>query len=109
MAMRQVLVNHAYTKMANKRGGGQIKLSLDDVDPAVAEEAEEVLAVHEALMRLQQFDARKSRVVELRYFGGMSIQETAEALSISTVTVTREWKAARAWLARELGMGSPPT
>ena len=61
MAMRQVLVNHAYTKMANKRGGGQIKLSLDDVDLAVAEEAEEVLAVHEALMRLQQFDARKSR------------------------------------------------
>lgn len=106
MAMRQVLVNHANTKVTNKRGGGQVKLSIDDVDLAVAQEAEEVLALHEALTKLQLFDERKSRVVELRYFGGMSIEETAEALAISTVTVTREWQAARAWLARELGMGS---
>ena len=106
MAMRQVLVNHAHSKVASKRGGGQPILSIDDVDPAVAKEADEVLALHEALTRLQELDSRKSRVVELRYFGGMSIEETAEALSVSAVTVTREWQAARAWLARELGMGS---
>ncbi len=104
MAMRQVLVNHAEASLAAKRGGGQPDISLDDVDPSLQQEAGEVLALHEALKTLEALDPRKSKIVELRYFGGLSIDETAEALGISTVTVTREWKSARAWLARELGI-----
>jgi RNA polymerase sigma factor (TIGR02999 family) len=106
MAMRQVLVNHAEARLAQKRGGGQANVPLDETEAAVQKEARDVLALHEALKALQLVDARKSRVVELRYFGGLSIEETAEALSISPVTVTRDWQTARAWLARELGMGS---
>ena len=90
-----------------KRGGGQPDASLEDVNPAVQQEARHVLALHAALTSLQAVDPRKSRVVELRYFGGLSIAETAEALSVSTVTVKRDWQTARAWLARELGLGSP--
>lgn len=105
-AMRQVLVNHAEARLAQKRGGGQAHASLKEVDEAVQKEATEVLALNEALKALQAVDSRKSRVVELRYFGGLSIEETADALSVSPVTVTRDWQTARAWLARELGMGS---
>lgn len=105
MAMRQILVNHAEARVAGKRGGDQRTLSLDDVEPVV-EEAREVLALHDALNRLAIIDPRKSRVVELRYFGGLSIEETASALGISTVTGTRDWQTARAWLARELGVCS---
>jgi len=103
MAMRQVLVNHAEASLAKKRGGGKEEISLDDIEPALRQEAKEVLALHEALKDLDKIDPRKSRVVELRYFGGLSIEETAEALGVSTVTVTRDFQAARAWLARELG------
>lgn len=109
MAMRQVLVNHAEARLTEKRGGGQVTVSLDDVEPAVRQEAREVLELHEALKVLERLDPRKSRVVELRYFAGLSIEETAEALGISTITVTRDFKAARAWLARELGAGGPKT
>jgi RNA polymerase sigma-70 factor, ECF subfamily len=105
-AMRQVLVNHANASLAEKRGGGQRSISFEAVDPAVQMEAREVLALNEALAALHSIDPRKSRVVELRYFGGLSIEETAEALSVSTVTVKRDWQTARAWLARELGKGS---
>jgi RNA polymerase sigma factor (TIGR02999 family) len=105
MAMRQVLVNHAEASVAGKRGGGQADLSIDDVDVALQQEAREVLDLHEALKLLEQMDPRKSRVVELRYFGGLSIDEIAAALGISTVTVIRDWRTARAWLARELGAG----
>lgn len=106
MAMRQVLVNHAEARLAQKRGGGAVNLSTDDVDVAVQQEATDVLALDRALKTLHQMDPRKSRVVELRYFGGLSIEETAEALAVSPVTVTRDWQAARAWLARELGAGN---
>jgi RNA polymerase sigma factor (TIGR02999 family) len=103
MAMRQVLVNHAEASLAQKRGGGAAIVPLQEADEAVHREAREVLALHDALERLAELDRRKAQVVELRYFGGLSIEETAEALGISTITVTRDWQAARAWLARELG------
>lgn len=103
MAMRQVLVNHAKARLTEKRGGKQVTVSVDDIEPAQQREAREVLSLNDALKTLETFDPRKSRVVELRYFGGLSIEETAEALNISTITVTRDWQAARAWLARELG------
>lgn len=103
LAMRQVLVNHAEARLAGKRGSGNRPVPLEEADAAVNKEAREVLALHEALKRLEAFDPRKARVVELRYFGGLDINETAEALNISPITVTRDWTAARAWLARELG------
>jgi len=107
MAMRQVLVNHAEASLSAKRGGGKNKVPLDEAQVAAEEkEATSVLSLHAALNRLAQMDPRKSRVVELRYFGGLSIEETAEALSVSTLTVSRDWQAARAWLARELGTTS---
>lgn len=101
-AMRQILVNHAKGRLAGKRGSGQIKLSIDDVQLAVNQEAAEVVALHEALKRLESVDARKSRVVEMRYFGGLSIEETAEALGVSVITVNRDWRLARTWLMREM-------
>lgn len=106
MAMRQVLVNHAEVRLAQKRGGGAANVSLDDVDVAVRQEAQDVLALDGALKTLHAMDPRKSRVVELRYFGGLSIEETADALGVSPVTVTRDWQAARAWLASEIGVGN---
>jgi RNA polymerase sigma factor (TIGR02999 family) len=100
--MRQILVNHAKSRLAGKRGSGQIKVSIDDVQLAVNQEAAEVVALHEALERLEAVDARKSRVVEMRYFGGLSIEETAEALGVSVITVNRDWRLARTWLMREM-------
>jgi RNA polymerase sigma factor (TIGR02999 family) len=101
-AMRQILVNHARSRRAVKRGSGGVTLSLDDVQLAVHQEAIEVVALHEALERLQAVDPRKSKVVEMRYFGGLSIEETAEALAVSVVTVNRDWRLARTWLIREM-------
>jgi len=101
-AMRQVLVNHAKSRLTGKRGGGQVEVSIDDVQPAVHQEAEEIVALHEALDALQAVDERKSRVVEMRYFGGLSIEETAEALGVSIPTVNRDWRLARSWLIREM-------
>ena len=100
--MRQVLVNHAEANLAEKRGGGRETISLDDIEPALRQEAKEVLALHEALKELDRIDPRKSRVVELRYFGGLSLEETAEAIEISIPTVTRDWNTAKAWLLREM-------
>jgi len=109
-AMRQILVNHAKSRHTGKRGSGQFVLSLDDVQPAVNQEAAEVVALHEALERLEAIDERKSRVVEMRYFGGLSIEETAEALGVSVITVNRDWRLARTWLIREMrGGGHEPT
>jgi RNA polymerase sigma factor (TIGR02999 family) len=79
-----------------------VKLSIDDVQVAVSQEAAEVVALHEALKRLEAVDPRKSRVVEMRYFGGLSIEETAEALGVSVITVNRDWRLARTWLMREM-------
>ena len=104
-AMRQVLVNHAEARVAEKRGGRNGAVSLDEAHTAALQEENDVLRLHEALDRLADFDPRKARVVEMRYFGGLNIEETAEALAVSAITVTRDWMAARAWLARELGAG----
>ena len=101
-AMRQILVNHARSRLAGKRGSGRVTLSLDDIQPSVHQEAAEVVALHEALERLQAVDERKSRVIEMRYFGGLSIEETAETLGVSIVTVNRDWRLARTWLMREM-------
>jgi RNA polymerase sigma factor (TIGR02999 family) len=103
--MRRILVDHARARDAEKRGGGVSAVSLGDAD-AIAEqsssEAVDVLALHDALERLAALDPDQAKVVELRYFGGLSIEETAETMSISPATVKREWSVARAWLKREL-------
>jgi RNA polymerase sigma factor (TIGR02999 family) len=106
--IRRVLVDHARAVNAAKRGGGAQKILLEDQPEASApsENVAEVLALHEALERLASFDQQQARIVELRYFAGLSIEETAEVLSISPATVKRDWVMARAWLARELKGGS---
>ena len=106
MAMRQVLVHHAEASLAAKRGGRKVNVPLEEAEAAALREATEVLNLHEALKLLAQVNPRQSRIVELRYYGGLSIEEAAEVLSVSTVTVTRDWHIARAWLARELGVPS---
>ncbi len=101
-AMRRILVDYAARRTAQKRGGGRQKVSLDEIQLPVEESAEGVLALDDALQRLAAIDERHSRVVECRYFAGMSIEETAEALGVSPATVKRDWTLARAWLHREL-------
>jgi RNA polymerase sigma-70 factor (ECF subfamily) len=105
-AMRQILVNHAKSRLTDKRGGGRANVSLDEVQPAVHQEAAEIVALHEALEALHAVDPRKSRVVEMRYFGGLSVEETAEAMGVSVRTVNRDWRLARSWLIREMNRGS---
>jgi RNA polymerase sigma factor (TIGR02999 family) len=104
--MRQVLVDHARKKRAARRGGDATMMSLDDVAVAAPAQGADVLAVDEALTELTSFDARLCRVVELKFFAGMSIDETAEALGVSPVTVERDWAMAKAWLFQRLT--SPP-
>jgi RNA polymerase sigma factor (TIGR02999 family) len=99
-AMRRILVDRARTRVTAKRGGGEIQISLDEGASMADERAAELLVLDEALNDLAKFDERKSRVVELRYFGGLSVEETAKVLSISPVTVMREWRAAKGWLLR---------
>lgn len=105
-AMRRILVDHARARLTDKRGGGARAVTLDDVRdlPQSSDESSEVdlLSLNEALEKLEAFDADQARVVELRYFAGLNIDETAEALGISPATVKREWVVARAWLKREL-------
>jgi RNA polymerase sigma factor (TIGR02999 family) len=105
-AMRQILVNHAKSHLSGKRGRGMANVSLDDVQPAVHQEASEIVALHEALEALHALDPRKSMVVEMRYFGGLSIEETAEAMGVSVGTVNRDWRLARSWLIREMNRES---
>jgi len=102
-AMRRVLIDHAVARRAAKRGGGQPIETLED-DPLVLVDAraEELLDLDQALERLGALDARQVRIVECRFFGGMSIEETADALQLSPATVKRDWTLARAWLNREL-------
>ena len=104
--MRRVLLNYARDRRREKRGGGAVQVSLSEVDAISAEKSVELLALDDALKRLAEVDERKSRVVELRYFGGLSVEETAEVLKVAPVTVLRDWNMARAWLAREIGDGS---
>jgi RNA polymerase sigma factor (TIGR02999 family) len=100
--MRRILVDYARRQQRTRRGGKQQKVSLDDVLLVSPDRAEEVLAVHESLSRLEHLDARQARIVELRYFGGLTVEETAEVVDISTKTVTRELNVAKAWLYGDL-------
>ena len=100
--MRQILVDHARRQHADKRGGGATMVSLDDVSPAAQPPSVDVLALDQALEALSAIDARQCRVVELRFFAGLNIDEAAEALGISPATVEREWALAKAWLYRRL-------
>jgi RNA polymerase sigma factor (TIGR02999 family) len=101
--MRRILVDHARSLQRRKRGRDWHRVEFNEAALVSPEKASEVLAVDEALRRLEALDARKSRVVELRFFGGLTVEETAEALGMSTATVARDWEAARGWLYHELG------
>ena len=103
-AMRQILIERARARDALKRGGGQPRVTFDEGLPAAApDQSVDMIALDAALDRLAALDPGQARIVELRYFGGLSIEETAEAMKISPATVKRHWAAARAWLAKELG------
>lgn len=103
--MRRILVNHARDRAAGKRGGGAQEISLDEVAVISKDRAGELLALDDALDTLAKLDKRKSQIVELRYFGGLSVEEIAGVLSIHPDTVTREWGRAKAFLRRELQKG----
>lgn len=100
--MRRILVDHARARAAQKRGGTRGRTALDDSALYVGDPAFDLVALDDALSRLAAFDPQQGRIVELRYFAGLPIRETAEALGISPATVKREWVLARAWLRREL-------
>jgi RNA polymerase sigma factor (TIGR02999 family) len=100
--MRRILLNYARDRHRDKRGGKAVQVSLSEVAVVGAEKSAELIALDEALQKLAELDERKCCVVELRYFGGLSVEETAEVLGVSTVTVARDWKLAKAWLAREI-------
>ena len=100
--MRRIMVDHARERRALKRGGGALQVSLDDVALVTETRSEELLALDEALERLATLDPRKTQIVELRYFGGLTVEETARFLQLSQRMVEREWMMAKAWLYREL-------
>mgnify|MGYP006278547025 CR=1 FL=1 len=100
--MRNVLVDYAVKRKAEKRGGDRDRVPLREDDAVSEVDLADVIAVHEALNRLETFDERQARVVECRFFGGLTIEETSEALDVSPATVGRDWRVARAWLNREL-------
>jgi RNA polymerase sigma factor (TIGR02999 family) len=102
-AMRRILIDYAVARRAEKRGGGAVVEPLDDAVAMAVSRGDELLALDEALERLSSVNPRYGRVVECRFFGGMSVEETAESLGISPATVKRDWTLARAWLNRALG------
>jgi len=100
--MRRILVDHARARSYQKRGGGAVNVTLDEALVGSAERGADLLALDDALEDLARVDARKSQVVELRFFGGLSVEETAQALKVSPETVTRDWRLAKVWLLREI-------
>lgn len=100
--MRQILINHAEARRAAKRGGDAERISLSDVDHFTVKQEIDLIALNEALKKLERIDPQQGRIVEMRYFSGLTIEEVAEALGVAPATVKREWSAARAWLRREL-------
>ena len=100
--MRRILVDYARSKGYQKRGGGAVEVTFDEGLPVAVEPAMDLVALDDALKVLATMDERKSRVVELRFFGGLSVEETATVLEVSPETIMREWKMAKAWLMREL-------
>jgi RNA polymerase sigma factor (TIGR02999 family) len=105
--MRRILVDYARARQYAKRGGGAQPMELDEAMGVSRDRAAKVVALDEALLRLAELDSRKSRLVELRFFGGMSIEETAEILGVSPGTVMRDWTLAKAWLQREMTQEGP--
>jgi RNA polymerase sigma-70 factor, ECF subfamily len=105
--MRRIMVDHARERCSLKRGGGALRVTLDDAALVTGKRSEELLALDEALERLAAQDPRKSRIVELRYFGGLTEEETAAFLKLSDRTVRREWRMARTWLYRALSGKEP--
>ena len=102
-AMRRILINYAQQRLAKKRGGGQIVATYADDEVVRESRADELIALDEALERLKELNERQCRVVECRFFAGLTQEEIAEALGVSVPTVRRDWRIARAWLSRELG------
>jgi RNA polymerase sigma factor (TIGR02999 family) len=105
--MRQILVDHARNHRASKRGGDAYKLALEDAEEHFQPVDLDVVALDDALKTLAAMDSQQSRVVELKFFGGLSNEDTAEVLGVSTSTVKRDWTTARAWLFRELNRSAP--
>ncbi len=105
LAMRRILVNHAKSKGRIKRGGKGAKMELTEAAAVSAEPDLDIIALDEAMKKLASMDERSARVVELRFFGGMSVEETAEVLGVAPATVKRDWTLARAWLLREIQKG----
>jgi len=104
LAMRRILIDHARRKQTDKRGGGWHRITLvTDISSSLGPAEVDLLALDDALDRLAALDARQARVVELRFFAGLTVEEVAEALGVSTRTVASEWRLARAWLSRALG------
>ncbi len=101
-AMRQILVSYARSQQAQKRGGGALKIDLDEAALVSPEESKEIVDLHEALETLATLDSRKAQVVELKYFGGLNYDEIAEVLKISRITARRDWEFAKVWLYTEL-------
>ena len=101
-AMRQILVSYARSQRSQKRGGGAVKVDLDEAALVSPEESKEIIDLHEALGQLSALDSRKAQVVELKYFGGLNYDEIAEVLKISQITVRRDWEFAKVWLYTEL-------
>jgi len=102
--MRNILVDYAVKRKAQKRGGSRDRVTLRDSDVITEKNLIDILSIHHALEKLEQIDERQAHVVECRFFGGLTIAETASALGISDPTVSRDWRMARAWLNRELSM-----
>ncbi|MEK6281018.1 MAG: sigma-70 family RNA polymerase sigma factor [Acidobacteriota bacterium] len=100
--MRRILVDHARTKGRAKRGGSDIRVSLSDAEAFVINKELDVVALNEALERLELIDEQQSKIVELRFFSGLTVEETASVLNISPATVKRDWRMAKAWLYREI-------
>ncbi len=105
--MRHILVDHARARSRLRRGGDLSRVTLDDSLDLSLDQPEELIALDEALKQLEQVDARKAQVVQLRYFGGLSLDDTAEVLGVSQVTVVRDWRLARTWLLRALEPEEP--
>jgi RNA polymerase sigma-70 factor, ECF subfamily len=100
--MRRILLDYAKTRLRDKRGGGAAHVELEEAYNISIEKSKELVALDEALERLAEVDPLKSRIVEMRHFGGMTVDETAEALEIAPITVMRHWNLAKAWLRREI-------
>jgi RNA polymerase sigma-70 factor (ECF subfamily) len=104
--MRRILVDHARARRSAKRGGLAARVTFDDGLVVTSEPGQELVALDDALQALAKFDERKSRVIEMRFFGGLSVEETAAVLNVSADTVMRDWRLAKAWLEQEMTSGA---